>query len=243
MQEYLVETHMHTSEVSPCGRVGACEGIRIYKELGYHAVVITDHFYDRFFDSLDGMPWRDKVDCYLTGYRLACREGTALGVRVLLGMEFCVPGTRDDILVYGFDEQFLYENENLHLLLPDRLSVIARKHGLLLLQAHPFRKYISRIYDGFIDGLEVFNGNLSHNSNNQKAADYASHRNMISVSGSDFHQKEDAGSGGVYLPTLPRDSKEFACILREIRTPRLVAGRKSRPESRLARIVKSLRRK
>lgn len=241
LMEYLIETHMHTSEVSPCGRVGACEGIRTYKELGYGGVVITDHFFDRFFESLSSMSWHDKVDQYLTGYRLAVGEGVRLGVRVFLGMEYCIPGTGDDILIYGFDEQFLYDHENLHLLSADKLCKVARMNGLLLLQAHPFRKYISRVYDEMIEGMEVYNGNRRHDSNNDRAAEYASHKGLISVSGSDFHQMEDAGRGGIYLETLPHDSKELASILRKVRTPRLATAGKTNVESRLSRIIKKLR--
>lgn len=37
------EMHMHTSEVSPCSKRSAIEGIKDYKEVGYDGVVITDH--------------------------------------------------------------------------------------------------------------------------------------------------------------------------------------------------------
>lgn len=38
-----IELHMHTSEVSSCGKVPAAEMVRLYKEMGYDAITVTDH--------------------------------------------------------------------------------------------------------------------------------------------------------------------------------------------------------
>lgn len=219
MNAYKTELHFHTAEVSPCGKMPAAWGIRLYKKLGYQTVVITDHFRDRFFDMLGRLPWEKKVDCFLRGYRIARRVGERQGVRVILGMEYAMPDSRDDILIYGFDEGFLYANENLHLLDADGLRRKAEAHNLLLIQAHPFRKKITRVYDEMVEGLEVFNGNPRHDSNNPKALAYAQERGWIAISGSDFHRREDAGTGGVMLPSIPKDAFELAEMIRSIRTP------------------------
>ena len=222
MSEFLIELHMHTSEVSPCGKVSAREGIRLYKSLGYDAVVITDHFLSNYFDSLKRLSWREQVDHYLSGYRMAADEGEKLGLKVFLGLEFCVPGTNDDILVYGLDEQFLYDREDLCRLDSGSFAKKAQNQNLLLVQAHPFRTYISRVYDEIIEGMEVHNGNPRHESNNSKAMAYAIQNNLIAVSGSDFHQPQDAGTGGTYLSEMPGNSQELVSYLREQKNPKLV---------------------
>ena len=221
MRGFLIETHMHTQETSPCGKVPARQGIRIYKELGYDGVCITDHFFSQFFEHLGPIPWREKIDIYLEGYRQAKDEGQKTGLQVILGMEFTLPGTNDDILIYGFDENFLYENENMHLLNKDELKELARKNNLLLIQAHPFRKMISRRYDDTVDGYEGFNGHPRHESMNDKAYEHALKFGGIIISGTDFHREGEAGTGGIYLPVLPGNSYEFAGILRQIKTPEL----------------------
>jgi predicted metal-dependent phosphoesterase TrpH len=219
LEAYKTELHLHTAEVSPCGRIPARWGIRLYKKLGYHTVVVTDHFSKRYFEMLGRLSWKRKVDCFLRGYRIARREGEKQGVRVILGMEYDLPDTRDDILIYGFDEAFLYANENLYLLKADALRHKALENNLLLIQAHPFRKKITRVYDELVEGLEVFNGNPRHDSNNPKALAYAMERRWIALSGSDFHRREDAGTGGVFLPSIPENSLELAGIIRSVRTP------------------------
>ncbi|MCX7772791.1 MAG: PHP domain-containing protein [Clostridia bacterium] len=224
MKEYLLELHYHTAEVSPCGRVPAREGIRLYKDMGYDAVCITDHFYQGFFDKFIHCTWFEKIDAYLDGYRKAKHEGEKIGLKVLLGMEYCFPGTTDDILVYGIDESFLCQHEDLHLKNEAEFKEIAQKNDLLLIQAHPFRKKISKVYDDLVEGYEVFNGNPRHDSQNERVEAFAQESGKIMVSGSDFHQLPDAGTGGLYLPECPQSSKELAALLKKIRTPRLIRG-------------------
>lgn len=222
MKEFMFEMHMHTDEVSPCGKVPARDGVRLYHQLGYNGVCITDHFTSGFFEALGDMPWNKKVEVYLQGYHQARSEGEKLGIHVILGMEYLLPSSCDDILIYGFDEDFLYNHEKMYLLEEESLKALAKAHDLLLIQAHPFRKQITRTYDDLVDGFEAFNGNPRHDSVNERAERYARDFGGIVLSGSDFHRPEDAGTGGIYLKQLPTDSFELAKLLREDRTPGLI---------------------
>jgi len=221
---FLIETHFHTAEVSRCGRVKASDAIRLYKGKGYHAIVVTDHFYTGFFEDLEFLPWPEKVDRYLEGYNLAAEEGRIRDIHVLLGMEFTFPGTFDDILVYGVTREMLLKHPDMHRLGPSGFSRVAREEKLLLIQAHPFRPYISRVYEEMLEGLEVHNGNPRHQSDNNRALELAREKGWIQISGSDFHQREDLACGGIWLPELPSDSKAFATLLRRIRIPEIVTG-------------------
>ena len=221
MREYLFELHTHTKETSRCSKIFASDLIRIHHELGYDGICITDHFYGGFFEELGKLPWGEKVDSYLRGFRTAREEGKKYGITVLLGMEYCIPNTEDDILIYGFDEAFLYRHENLHLLDEWALKKLAEQNDLLLIQAHPFRKMVSKTYDNIVEGFEIFNSHPRHDSMDEKAEEHASGFGGIKISGSDVHRPEDIGRSGVYLPEAPKDSFELAEILRKIKTPRL----------------------
>ncbi len=222
MKDYRIELHMHTSEVSPCGQVSAREGVGLYKKFGYDGVVITDHFTCPIIESFQIKSWKKIIDRWLKGYRAALEEGDKLGLKVLLGMEFTFKGTNNDILVYGLDEKFLYDHEDLCYSSEKELRPLADKWGLVLLQAHPYRVMITKVYDAIMDGFEVYNGNPRHNSYNDKALAHATSLDKIQVSGSDFHQVQDGARGGILLPQLPADSKALAQMLREIKTPRLI---------------------
>ncbi len=221
---YKVETHFHTAEVSACARVKAAEAVRLYKDKGYHAIIVTDHFCTGFFENLGKLPWSAKVGCYLEGYRLAAQAGKSCGIRVLLGLEFTFPGTSDDILVYGVTPEMLLAHPDMHRLGPAGFSRVARQEQFLLVQAHPFRPYISRIYEEMLEGLEVHNGNPRHQSDDRRALALAREKGWIQLSGSDFHQREDVACGGIRLSELPEDSIAFAAALRRIRLPELVLG-------------------
>ena len=40
MSYYRYDTHVHTCEVSPCGKVPAEEMVRLYREAGYQGIII-----------------------------------------------------------------------------------------------------------------------------------------------------------------------------------------------------------
>ena len=219
---FLVETHFHTAETSPCGHVQAADGIAMYARHGYDAVVVTDHFQAGWFDQRMPLSWEARVTEWLTGYRHAHAAGQACGVKVYLGMEFTFPGTRDDVLVYGLSAERILARPQMHRLGPAGFARLAREENLLLIQAHPYRPYISQVYDMLVDGLEVYNGNPRHQSDNARAAVEAEKRGWVALSGSDFHQQMDVARGGVRLPELPEDTVALAALLRKLKTPELV---------------------
>lgn len=44
MNKFKFESHFHTKESSPCGKVSARSGIELYHKAGYNGIVVTDHF-------------------------------------------------------------------------------------------------------------------------------------------------------------------------------------------------------
>lgn len=189
--------HMHTSEVSPCAKRRAFEGIKDYKEAGYDGVVITDHFNDYVLESFNGSD-RERVERYLEGYHKAQEAGDTLGIKVLFGIETCLKGSQDDFLIYGATPEFLYEYPKLYEMSLEKLYESVHQAGGLVIQAHPFRGYCQVRDPKFLDGIEVFNGNPRHDSRNDSAVEFvARHSNLIQTSGSDYHEAEDVAKGGM----------------------------------------------
>lgn len=227
MNMYYYDLHIHTSNVSPCAHVEAEEVVRLYAEAGYTGIVITDHYYDRFFERLEPLSWPDKVARYLEGYQRARKTGEILGVDVLLGAEIKLNNSLNDYLVYGMTEEFLLEYPALYELNLEQLSSLLRGHGMLLYQAHPFRNYMARVDPALLDGIEVFNGNPRHNSRNHLAAAYARAHGLGMVSGSDFHQVMDLATGGIAVPEKLAGSHDLVRILADGLIYRLIAGNKA----------------
>lgn len=215
MTRFKFDTHIHTSETSPCGVISGAELIHLYKDSGYQGLVITDHYRSDIFRSFHYHSWEDKIEAYLKGYRAAYKEGKKLGLRVLLGIEISFEESLNDYLVYGIDEDFLLNNKELYKLGLKKFKQLAKDNGILVYQAHPFRPYITPADPNYLDGVEIFNGNRRHDSHNASAYAFAKDNNLKMLSGSDFHQEEDLASGGIILSELPKDSKEFLQILKD----------------------------
>lgn len=224
MKRYKYDLHVHTSETSNCGRIPGRRVAELYRDAGYDGIVVTDHFYAGFFADLGKLSWEEKVDRFLAGYRAAAGRGREIGLTVLLGLEMRFTGSANDYLVYGSDEGFLKENPTLLDLGLDGFSRLSREKGFLLYQAHPFRPEI-RVADArLLDGVEVYNGNPRHDSRNFLARDFAAAHGLRMLSGSDCHQIEDLGRGGIVVREKVGTMADLVRLLREERVEELIGG-------------------
>lgn len=209
----FTELHFHTAESSSCGKVPVKQGLAMYREAGYEAVVVTDHF----SRSVCGMPgqrgWDEVVEGFLVGYRTARAEGEQLGIRIYLGMELRFPHDDNDFLVYGLDEEYIFSHPWLYE--SDLASVHEQfsRESIAIFQAHPFRSVCTPADPKLIDGVEIFNGNQRQISHNDQAMAWAEKWGLPGISASDFHRPEDLTGIGVRLETLPESGKELAQML------------------------------
>ncbi|MBR5246355.1 MAG: PHP domain-containing protein [Clostridia bacterium] len=212
MKKYLYEMHFHTKNTSNCANVKARRGVEDYIKAGYDGIVVTDHLspstYMKYGREL--LPWNKKVDFFLRGYKEALK--TANGrIPVLLGMElrFRTSEGDNDYLVYGITEEFLYNTPELLNMNSRTFYELAQKNNLLVFQAHPFRVGMKVTNPKFLNGVEIFNGNPRHNSSNDIAEAWAKKYDLLVTSGSDYHEIEDLGSGGIWFNKEINDNKNL----------------------------------
>ncbi|HHW46264.1 MAG TPA: PHP domain-containing protein [Clostridiales bacterium] len=212
---YLFEMHFHTPYTSHCGQVKPEEALPKYKEMGYAGVVVTDHYYRDWFRDYKDLSWDEKAERWLAGYKKALDAGRECGIVVILGMEIRFNDNINDHLVYGIDEEFVYRNKELYDLTYEEFAELCRSQGLFFAQAHPFRDICSARDPKYLNGVEIYNGNMRWNSHNDVAKEFAKVNGLVGISGSDFHEWEDLARGGTYLNKCPKDSKELARLLFE----------------------------
>lgn len=195
------ELHVHTKENDLVAQVGGAGIVQLYKEAGYDGLVVTDHyfamFYDWFKDEIDLNDHKSIIDRWLSGYRAAKAEGDKCGFTVLLGAEVRFDGPMiNDYLVYGIDEEFLYNAPLLNRLssLEELLEILPK--GALVVQAHPFRDNMTVKSPEKLFGIEVYNGG-THEIRNRMAKDFAAYYNKPMTSGSDFHEEGALAKGGI----------------------------------------------
>ena len=218
MSKFMYEMHFHTRETSNCANVKAADAIEEYIKAGYDGIVVTDHLspstYMKYSREL--LPWKKKVDFFLRGYKEALK--TANGrINILLGMElrFRTSEGDNDYLVYGINEEFLYNTPKLLEMNIRDFYELAHKNGFLVFQAHPFRVGMKVTNPKYLDGVEIFNGNPRHNSSNDIAEKWAEKYDLMVTSGSDYHEIEDLGSGGIYFNKEITDNKTLVEELRK----------------------------
>ncbi len=208
MNYYRYDTHVHTAEVSPCGHLYAEQVIGLYKNAGYAGIIITDHYYTATVDRPD-LSWQESADHYLSGYRKAIEAGRREGLDVLLGMELRFDNSNEDYLVFGLDEEFIYEHPYLNRYTLETFRRLTEQEDILIFQAHPFRKGLTPADPGLLDGIEAFNGNPRHDSCNDKAYSYGLSNGLLLLSGSDAHRVEDIGRCGVGITERLHSIQEF----------------------------------
>ncbi len=190
--EYKYEIHCHTKDVSKCGQVPAEDVVNFYKEKGYSGIVITDHYSPMTFTLKEHIFKKKATDKYLTGYKKA-KALESEDFTVLLGVELRFYGTINDYLIYGVKEEDLYNGPYLLTLCLRRAYKYFHSEGCIVIQAHPFRKFMHRKNPKYLDGAEVNNGKDTK-ENKEKANEWADTfpRKPIKVGGSDFHRLNQA---------------------------------------------------
>jgi hypothetical protein len=222
---YAAETHAHTRETGPCGRVPAEHLVREYIKMGYRYLFITDHMHENNLEKreLKKAPWEKRVDEYLKGYRTAKKAAQGTDLIVMLAMEVTLKGKSPiDFLVYGANEAFLYSHPFFYDTGYEAFYKLVRENGFLSFQAHPYRYEGAPIEPVCYDGIEIFNAHPRHLSRNRNAVAFALEKGLFTISGSDVHAEEDIARGGVMLPGGIESGADFVRYIKENGSPELI---------------------
>jgi hypothetical protein len=216
---FLTELHCHTAETSECSKLQGEELVNQYRAKGFHAIVVTDHYHHIFFhNGLDGFTWNEKVDKFFFCYRTAKHYYYRVGFNVILGMELRFTEDSNDYLIYGFDEQFLYDYPELYDYTLERFREFADTHHLLFIQTHPFRRGMVVINYDLLDGIEIYNAHPRHLYSNPLAEfcyqEQSKKRSFIATVGGDCHRAPSVGLAGIMTDILPENSFDIVTILR-----------------------------
>lgn len=212
---FKLDTHIHTSDVSLCAQVEPEEMVEAYCRAGYSGIVITNHYN---YDTLDVIAAGitdpiARAARYLSGYRRA--KAAAKGrLQVLLGMEARFPSNYNDYLVFGIDEAFVEEVTVRDIMRLDPFRELVHERGGLVFQAHPFRNGMTVIKPDRLDGIEVYNANVGHDSRNDIARQWAEKFGLLMSSGSDYHALRDVGRGGIMTEQPILDNAQLCEHLR-----------------------------
>ena len=212
--KYKIELHSHTLPVSGCSSITPEELVTEAKKKGYDAIVLTNHFflYDHKYAQYQRA--EDPVSFYLNDFYEAEKVGKELGVKVILGAEYCLDRT-NDILIFGLKEEFLRKTVNLRDISFEDFYNGFHNDNLLFIQAHPFRTENSPLPLRFLDGVETVNTQPEHNSNCKNAIEYAKENGVkLMTVGGDVHKAHHLGISALRTKALPQNGEELVRILK-----------------------------
>ena len=207
---YKIETHLHTKLISKCGWLSADTIISGYKEKGYDAVTVTDHFHRDWLGTAGITPGRgiDVAAEFLRGYDAVYEAGEKAGIKVYYGAELRFDKNNNDYLLLGYEKELLNNTDEILSMGIGAFSKTAKNARALIIQAHPFRTGCVPVDPSFIDGVEAYNMNLRHNNTNDKVVEFAKKNDLIMLAGSDCHRLEDIGLSGIRMNLLdPMDEE------------------------------------
>lgn len=207
--KYKVELHNHTTPVSGCSRYRPRDMVRKYKELGYSAFALTNHFNVGMLKKNED----DAISFFMNDFYEAQDEGEKLGVKVLLGVEIHFADLPNDYLVYGIDESDLHTIYNYVGRSSKEYYDNCRNDRNVIIQAHPCRKNLTYTPD-WIDGVEAYNLHPGHNSAIALAVRHACQSKKLHISGSDLHHPGREGLTAMMTRVIPKDSFELAQIIK-----------------------------
>lgn len=212
---FKTELHCHSSDISSCSRINVKELAERYTDAGYSTVMLANHFNRHTYDFVGAKSWEDWVEKYVGAYENFKKE--AMGrLNILLGMEICFDGARNDYLVFGVTKEFLLslKGKDVFSMPLSEFHAIANENGCLFVQAHPFRFGMTVTGPDLLDGVEVFNGHKGHNSNNDIANAWADKYGLIKTSGTDLHYTDFPINAGILTEEKITSEKQLVEILK-----------------------------
>ncbi len=213
---FKIETHLHTVYCSACGEMSAQQIVEGYRQAGYAALIVTDHFNRDTFRMLqrDTREKGEHLHAFLEGYRRVREAAEPYGIRVYRGAEVRFDGRCNDYLVYGFSDELLRDPEAVFTMGAEAFYEKCKQDGALLIHAHPYRDGGTPTSAAALDGAEVANMHPGHKNRNALALAFAEENGLIKLAGSDCHEPCHLGRGGILVDALPRDERDLVELLR-----------------------------
>ena len=204
---FKTELHAHTSPVSGCSDIPFDIISGIYKDSGFSALTITNHFVPKDTN----LNKYDFIEYYMSDFENARKIGNNSGINVIFGVEYRLFENTNDYLIYGVDKNDLEELfERADSTIEDFYSAF-KNDKRVIIQAHPMRNNISATTH--TDGYEIFNMHPGHNQRPALASKLYKD-GMLITCGSDFHHFGHEGTVSALFNVLPEDSFHLAELLK-----------------------------
>lgn len=202
-----IDPHVHTKGISLCSRVNFRDMINEKKTAGYDAVILTNHCQPWYYEKQNRIFWLQE---FFKEYEQARNYGKSCDFKVFLGIEVSISDPHwSDFLLYGTSENFFYSQKSFFDMNQKELFDYCNLHGVLMVQAHPFRDGHSPCDPQFMHGVEI-NLRPQDYAKREAVEEFALKNDLFITSGSDYHSVVQDEFGGMIVPDSVCDSLQFA---------------------------------
>ena len=184
-----VELHCHT-DGSSCADYNVKNIVKDYVNAGYGGIVVTNHYAYREFVRQGFSNPNEYAKSFLKWLDDAIEAGKENNIKIFYGMEVRLTCTNTEYMLYGFNREFVLDNNEIYSLTQEQLFDLSNKYDIFMYQTHPFRDKVVAGDPKFMHGAECFNGHYHHNNNNALAKEFCEKNNLVKVVGTDFHHDD-----------------------------------------------------
>ena len=209
-----IDLHVHTSEISMCGKLSVKEVVEQYAAQKYDAIVIANHFNTATEQGYINRGGSDFYKAYHDTVRLGVELGRQSGLLVLGAYELRFDNDPNDFLVFGMSEELCRDHKKIFAMTPAEFSTFARENDILFYQAHPFRNTMQIVRPELLFGIEVLNTHPRHDSRNDIALAWAEKYGLHKIAGSDCHQLPDVGTSAIFTDHPVRNNADLVHVLK-----------------------------
>lgn len=209
-----IDLHIHTTGFSFCGKLSAAQIVDFYKQAGYDAIVITNHFNSTSKQWFLEHGGTDYHKSYFDTIRQAAELGEKCGLTVLGAFELRFDESENDYLAYGMTEEQCIDHEKIFSMTAAEFGTFARDNDILFYQAHPFRNRMTVVPPEHLFGIEVLNTHPRHDSRNDIALAWAEKYNLHKIAGSDCHQIQDVGTSAIFTDYPVKNMSDLVHVLK-----------------------------
>ena len=210
--KYKTELHCHSKDGSGCSNESAEGIVKKYLEHGYTTIALTNHF-GPAWNPDDKEHWMNEIEEKFSAFE-KLQKAAEGKINVIMGLEMFFKQNPNDYLVFGITREYL---ENLDLNLTKDLRSFAEdahKHGMYIIQAHPFRHDMVMMYPDHVDAIEAYNAHVEQDNHNFLAVAFAGYYGKTMTSGSDHHDKHHMPRGGILTDEPITSVEQLIEILR-----------------------------
>ena len=220
------DLHVHSLPVSGCAQFDIEEVPAKLKAAGIDGFCLCNHYYPGHLNRV-GETLPEQIEAFIACFERGAQAASALGMTALFGAEVKLIGhpAHPEFLLYGLTPDTLRKALPLYDYTQERLYAFCQEEDILMYQAHPYRteQGYQPADPAYMDGIEVYNGHAKFDPKYEMTLAFARQHHLAMSAGSDFHDPEDAGCGGMVVPdgvAIP-DSLALRDYLRAHREPEI----------------------